>query len=350
MKRKQFIAQKKLGPIKFIDTGSTLLNLAITDKVDGGWPTCRMMNLVGDSSSGKTFIALTSQACCHYDEQFKGYATVYDDAESADSFDKEHLFGKSAAEAIRLPKRKDGKSYKSELFQDFQLHVNTEINRQPTFYVLDSFDAIKDKSQQDKNEANIKAHEEGKDAKGSFGMAKQKNASDYFGDVVHALERTGSLLLIISQTRDKVNSMFGGATRSGGRALKFYSCLEVWMREKSVITKTVKGKPVKIGIISEILVKKNKLTGKRREVVVPIYYDYGIDDIGSCVDYLISMGTWKKSGTKINTPFGLHTREKVISTIEGDEKKIAKLKSIVQSTWDSFENSIKTNRKPRFGK
>lgn len=39
--------------VEFLPTGSTLLNLAISNTTDGGWPRARVTNIVGDGSSGK---------------------------------------------------------------------------------------------------------------------------------------------------------------------------------------------------------------------------------------------------------------------------------------------------------
>ncbi len=350
MKWKTFILRRR-SPILYIDTGSTLLNLALTDTIHGGWATCRMHNLVGESSSGKTFLALTAQACCHYDPTFEGYNLPYDDAESADSFNKEVLFGASAAKAIRLPMTAKGGLRKSRLFQDFQGNLYSEMNRGSCLYILDSFDAIDDAAQRKKLDEALKAYEAGNTTAGSYSMTKQKSASEFFSGACDKMSETGSCVIIISQTRGNINSAFGGSTRSGGKALKFYSATEVWMRETGSITKVVNGKEAAVGIKTNIQVKKNKITGKRRTISIDIYYDYGLDDIGSCIDYLISMGTWSKSGqSSILVPVWKFkgTRAKLIRTIDDNPKRYEKMRDIVQSTWTDYENKIKTNRKPRF--
>ena len=45
--------------VDLLGTGSTLLNLAISGKTCGGFPAGKYVFFVGDSSSGKTFLALT---------------------------------------------------------------------------------------------------------------------------------------------------------------------------------------------------------------------------------------------------------------------------------------------------
>ena len=44
-------------PLYFIDSGSWMLNLALTNDVDKGYPIGRVINPVGDYSTGKTLLA-----------------------------------------------------------------------------------------------------------------------------------------------------------------------------------------------------------------------------------------------------------------------------------------------------
>jgi len=367
MKRTDFTKQKD-NPIAFIDTGSTLLNLACSDRVDGGFPIGKMVNLIGDSSSGKTFVALTSMACVAHNPCMEDWLLKYDDSEQADSFNKELLFGKKAASKIKEPSRmivkKKGSKPKevvgsSVLFEDMESALECELDRGvPIYFVEDSFDALSDKAEQKHTKDRLKAHNSGTETTGTYGMSKAKNASTFFRQVVGKIRKTGSFLLIVSQTRADINPRSRATkNRSGGKALKFYASLEIWMVDSKKITRTVSGITEKIGMISTIKVTKNKITGKYREVDIPIYYSYGIDDIGSCIDYLIKMKTWKcpKGGQTITVPqwkvkgkaLAL-SRKKLITYIETKEGKIDSMKALVQKTWDTFEESLKEDRNPRF--
>jgi hypothetical protein len=91
------------------------------------------------------------------------------------------------------------------------------------------------------------------------------------------------------------------------------------------------------------------LTGKIREVTFPIYSSYGVDDIGSCVDWLISVEHWKKrKQTIVADDLDMEgTREKIIKLIE--EKHLEKqLQKIVGSVWNSIEESLKLNRRKKY--
>jgi len=120
--------------------------------------------------------------------------------------------------------------------------------------------------------------------------------------VAAACEKQGSILVVISQTRDNIDAgLFGEKqTRSGGRALRFYADTEIWTKLGRTINSTVKvagkEKKVPIGSVVRVTVKKNRLNGRQRTVEIPIYYDHGFDDVGSCVDYLVEWGWWAKAG------------------------------------------------------
>ena len=102
--------------------------------------------------------------------------------------------------------------------------------------------------------------------------------------------------------------------------------------------------------MARVRVKKNRVTGKDRTVEIPIYHSYGIDDVGSCIDYLIEEGHWKSSKGKVSAPEfdydgprGALVRMIVEQGMEND------LRSTVQETWDEIEQSLTMNRPPRYG-
>ena len=108
------------------------------------------------------------------------------------------------------------------------------------------------------------------------------------------LKKSGSILIIINQTRDNLGFGFEKKTRSGGHALRFYANIEMWSSVKRKTSKTVRGKPRQLGVECKIQIKKNRITGRERTIFLPIYHSFGIDDIGSCIDYLLTEDYWKK--------------------------------------------------------
>lgn len=346
--------QKDVMPDLFVPSGSTLLNLALSDDPFGGWACGSIHNLCGESSSGKTFESRTLLACAASDPRFDGYLLINDDAENRDNFDDEYLFGAEVASRIEPPHGfdEDDMPINSSTIEEFQDRIHELLDKEiPFVYVLDSFDALDSVADQKKYEEQRDAREKGKDTSGTYQMAKQKEASALFRRIRKRMRKTKSCLIVISQTRDNISGM-GGKTRSGGNALKFYSCSESWM--KPTKNGTIKSKDTPIGIISQCQFTKNSITGKRRNVLITIYYDYGLDDIGANIDYLLKMKEIKVNGSKLTAPTFVDdemvtmSKSKYIRFIENNnlEEELAEL---VGEVWTEFENSLRSGRKRRFG-
>lgn len=334
----------------FVPTGSTMFNVCMSDLHDGGYALGTMANLIGDSSSGKTFLALTCLAEAARDQRFKDYRLIYDDVEAACAFDIEYLFGKRLARRIENLGQ-DEENPASDTVQEFGDNVARAIeDGQPFIYILDSLDALTSEEEIDVAENQRKQREAGKEVKGTYGMTKAKGMSQLFRLMVRSLKKTRSLVIIISQTRDNVDPMsFKKVTRSGGRALKFYATHEIWV----AVGQQQKKKERVIGVDALIKVEKNKITGKKRDCKQSIFYDYGIDDIGACVDFLVKEGVFKggKNGAKIDAGDLLDIepaqRAKFIELIEQNDLE-DELSALVGEKWLDIEESLRLKRKPKF--
>ena len=109
------------------------------------------------------------------------------------------------------------------------------------------------------------------------------------------------------------------------------------------------GKDRKIGITTRVEVKKNRGTGRDRMVNVPIYYSYGIDDVGHMVDYLLEEGHWSKERGVINAKeFDVKLkRDDLLRHIEKDDLQF-ELKQLVRVTWEGIEAACELQRQPRY--
>jgi recombination protein RecA len=340
----------RFTPDQLIPMGSTLLNLAMSGTVHGGAKKGTMINIIGASHGGKTVLALTSFPEANMNQAFDEYEFLYDDAERANSFDMPHMFGKATAKRIKAP-REDKKDQFSHTVEHFHTNLKHWLKKLvPFIYVLDSFDALDSLGDQKKVDEMADSIEKDKKITGSYGMSKAKGASGLFRNVTQAIADTESVLYVISQTRENVDPMSKSKeTRSGGKALKFYAHHEMWLKP----IKAIKKKETVIGNTIRLKITKNKLTGKKREIQFDIYDDYGVDDIGSCIDYLINMERWTGGGSsKINHQddfkFPNCTRVKMIQLIEEEPAHYRKLQRIVQEVWNDFEESIKLDRKNKY--
>lgn len=352
MLKKSKKKEKLIVPSDYLSTGSTLLNLACSGKVRGGFVKGRIHFLVGDSNSGKSFLSMTCLAEAAINNNFDDYRFIYDNAEDGVLMDIARFFGEDVEKRLEPPRGTASEPEYSEVIEDFYDNLDDALDGdRPFIYILDSMDALSSKDEDAKFKENKKARRKGTKGKGDYGDGKPKANSRNLRRIRPRLLRKKSILIIINQTRDNIDAgMFDQKkTRSGGHALTFYSSLELWSSVGKEIRKEVNGKDRHIGTICNVRVHRSRLTGRKRRVGVPIYFSHGIDDVGSCVDYLVEENHWKKKGGKIDaTELDVTLgREKLIRYIEKNDLE-KDLRETVQIVWDEIEASLAISRKARY--
>jgi RecA/RadA recombinase len=333
-----------------VSSGSTMLNLAMTDDPSVAFIVGRFVNIIGDFSSGKSFISLTAFAEACANEFFDDHDLIYDDAEHASGFNIEKLFGKKVAERVKPPRYDDeGGALFSNTVEDFQDNFRDRLESDcPCIYILDSYDALDAEDDIDKSNKQRRQRQAGQEVTGSYGTAKAKKSSEIFRRIKADLMNTNSILIVISQTRADINPMtFTTKTRSGGNALDFYASHLVWTAK----VEQMKKKKIPIGVKVRGKVSKNKITGKQgREVDFPIFYSYGVDDIRSCIEWLVQQERFKKVGQKIDAPeLKLKcTMDKFIQEIEKGNLE-QDLIDIAAEEWHDRESVLDMHRKSKYG-
>lgn len=351
-KRKEVIQSTDL-----LKTGSTLLDMAISGRRGGGFAKGKYFFVVGDSSSGKTFLVRTCLAEATMNKNFDNYRLIFDDVEDGALMDTERYFGKRLADRLESPTTKDGEAVYSATVEDFYYHLDDALTEakdgKPFIYVLDSMDALGSKYGTAKFQEGKKAARSGKTAKGDYGDGKAKINSTYIRNMIPKLRATGSILIVLSQTRDDIGAgLFDEKkTHAGGHALKFYSTVQIWSSVGAKIKKKLREKDVVIGVNCRVKVKKNRITGRDRTVSFPIYYDVGIDDIGGMVDWLTEWGFWKKSGgfidASVDFDIDKKRRENLIQWIDENEARVD-LEDIVEAAWADIEERLTVKRKSKY--
>jgi hypothetical protein len=347
---------KKERNLEFVSTGSWLLNLALTDMVNGGWPLGDMVNLIGDSDTAKSLIGLATMAEAVRDSRFDDHKLVYYAVETGLYFPMELMFGKNI-------KRVELKRKSPYTIQDWKTNIMNK-SRKPIIAVLDSADALT-------TEEELKMSYGEKERKeGYINQLKPKVFSASLSPIVGQLHEHNSLLVVISQTRANIGVSFGPAKRrASGDALRFYSSCEPWLQKVTPITIKIRGEEIKIGEVIRAKVARTRITGKSREVTFQVYDKYGIDNVGSSIDWLVKWNFWgilkpeKKEGDEGEKPtkkekkaaeiidtggdFENLIRQDLIKHIE-DNNLEDKLKNILQESWNELEKELELDRKPRY--
>lgn len=329
-----------------LSTGAALLNRACSGRIKGGFAKGKYVLLVGDSESGKTWFSMSCLAEATKDPAFKNYRLIHIDPEDGASMDKARYFGKE------LPRRLEVLNPPVTL-EEFYDQIDTlQEEGKPFIAVLDSENSLSCKAELTKIKKQKLARLANREEAGSMAMDKAKIHSTRLRVVRNRLRKTKSILIIISQTRDRVGfaAKFDPKTRAGGNALKFFADLEMWTSvSKRIKTKKIRGKEREIGMTTKVKIKKNRLTGKKPTVLIDFYHDVGIDDTGSCVKYLLEEQHWKEvKGIITAKEFDMRLPfERLVKWIEATDNEPS-LHKIVRTVWSDIESEMSITRKKRY--
>jgi len=354
------IEPRKIDISMFIPSGSAMLNCACSDNAHGAYGLGKIVTLPGASASGKTILKLTTFAEANRQKRFDEYDFYYDDVEEALEFDMEYLFGPSTAQRILPPDGTWEGPNPSDTIQDLQNNILRIVKRKkPFIYVLDSFDALTTDEELEKEYrrllAKAKSDKAAAEIAGSYHTEKAKIGGKVLRMIKKELKVLNSTLIIVQQIRAKIGATFGPKTgTSGGYAPEFYSTHRIWLNKTGNITE----EGLKIGSKVNAEVRKNKLTGKIRDVNFDVYNDYGVDDIGSCVDFLITRKHWpndvdgkgkKKPNTFVIEELGITgMKSHIKDTIRSDHDLVKPLYDMVHECWNIREDAARLDWRSKY--
>jgi recombination protein RecA len=306
--------------LQLISSGCEILNCVI----GGGWPLGRIANIVGDKSTGKTLLAI--EAMANFCLQFPDGRAVYCETEAA--FDDDY------AKALGLDMdniQREECTTVEELFDNLVKFIADVGTEGQGLYIVDSLDALSDKAEQERGIAES-----------TYGASKPKQLGQLFRRLVKPLEKSGVCVIIISQTRDAIGVTFGEKhTRSGGKALDFYASQIVWLANMGQIKKTISKTQRTIGVSIKAKCKKCKIGMPFREATFDILFGYGVDDIGSNLDFLKSAGALQRFDIA-NTDQAIAQYKKTFSSMDTEDQATQRLAlaEVVRTVWFGIEKDF----------
>lgn len=330
------------SPKDYVSTGSTILNLNLSGFYSGGIKKGTVVILAGDSDSGKTFLAKTILAQASINEAFDNYRLIDDNPEYGSMMDITTFFGRKLEERLE--------EHHSQSVEEFYHYIDDLLeDGKPFILVLDSMDSLPSLEDVEQFAANKEATRKGTKKKESYGQGKPKANSQNLRLIAQRIAESGSILIIIAQLRTNLGfgSQFNPKVMSGGTALKYYAHMLLWTSTKETMKVKVKGKDVEQGIKMLVKVKKNRQRGRKRSALVPIYHSHGIDDTGSCLDYLVELKHWKKKAGKIAAKeFGKTLDEDgLIQYVEAQPKRMKLLRKTVATVFKDVEKAASVQRR-----
>ncbi len=255
--------------VSFFSSGCTVLDLAL----GGGWAKGRVANIIGDKSTGKTLLCI--EACANFAMSEPKGRIFYREAEAA--------FDPAYAEALGMPIDRvefgeDPLDTVEDMFEDLSEIIKKV--RTPVLYICDSLDALTDRAELARDID-----------KGSFGTGKAKQMSQLLRRLIRQVHDERITIIIVSQVRSKIGVMFGPTTtRTGGRALDFYSSQVIKLSQRKTLVRTIGKTKRTTGMWVHAKVDKCKVGLPFREADFPIKFGYGIDDQAANAFYLKEAG------------------------------------------------------------
>jgi len=261
----------------YLSTGSTMLDLAISNKPNGGIGVGKITELNGLEGSGKSLIGSHLLAST----QKKDGIAVYIDTESAVSQEFLRAIGVDTKKMLYVHLETC-----EEIFDTIETIVTKirESDKDKLVTILvDSLAA-----------ASTKVEMDADFDKDGWATAKAIIISKAMRKVTQMIARQKVALVFTNQLRQKLGVMFGDPwTTSGGKALPFHSSTRVRFKNMGQIKDTNK---TTIGIKIRGQVIKNRLGPPMRTADFPLYFDTGIDDFGSWLTTMKEHKLLKQAG------------------------------------------------------
>ena len=261
----------------FISTGSTILDLAIANRPNGGVAVGKITELNGLEGSGKSLIGSHLLAST----QKKDGIAVYIDTESAVSQEFLRAIGVDTTKMLYVHLETV-----EEIFDTIETIVTKirESDKDKLVTILvDSLAAASTKQEMDTDFD-----------KDGWATAKAIIISKAMRKVTQMIARQKVALVFTNQLRQKLGVMFGDPwTTSGGKALPFHASTRIRLKNMGQIKDTKKNT---IGIKIRAQVIKNRLGPPLRSADFQLYFDKGIDDFGSWLEVLKQHNLVKQGG------------------------------------------------------
>ena len=275
---------------KYVSSGNSLLDLIISNRKHAGIPIGRVTFLTGLSGSGKSLIAAHALA----NIQKSGGIAILIDTEAAAVQNYLRVIGVDLDALIRI--NCDTLQYVYNVIQKLCIEISTQYPDLDCLIVVDSLTSTTIKDQQQKD------HE-----LSGYNMKKARVNSESLKRIVNIVDRYNIGLLVTAQVRQNPNAgLFGQKyiMSSGGEALRFYSSIGIMIKPVGKIKGKINGIERIIGTNVRAKIQKGRLGPTGMSVDFQIYFDSGIDDYNSWLEFLKKFKLIEGKGTK-SSPYEL---------------------------------------------
>ncbi len=301
----------------WVGSGSSMLDLAISNRPNGGFPVGRITEITGLEASGKSLLAAHALA----NTQKAGGMAVYIDTENAVSREFLEAIGLDLQKMLYVPL--DTIEDIFEAIESIVESIRKSSKDRLVTIVVDSVMGASTKIEM--------AKEFDKDG---YATSKSIILSKAMRKVTNMLGRNKICLIFTNQLRTRLGVAFGDPyTTSGGKAIPFHSSVRLRLKSVGQIKVKKDGVDQAIGIKTRCQVVKNRMGPPLKTIDYDIYFESGIDDFGGWLNVMkqfklvATAGAWytftRADGTEIK--FLSKDFEKKLQEVDGLKEEIYQL-------------------------
>ena len=263
---------------EFISTGSSVLDLAIANRPNGGVAVGRITEINGLESSGKSLIGTHILA----ETQKRDGVAVYIDTETSVSREWLEAIGVDVSKLLYLHVETVEDIF--ECIESIIVKIRESDRERLVSILVDSLAG-----------ASTKVEMEADFEKDGWATSKAIIVSKAMRKITQMIGRERIALVFTNQLRQKLGVMFGDPwTTSGGKALPFHASTRIRLKNMGQIK--VGAKNDVIGMKCRAQIIKNRLGPPLRHADFNLYFDSGIDDMGSWLTVLKDHKLLKQGG------------------------------------------------------
>ncbi len=274
----------------FIDTGSYIFNALLSGSIYGGLPANKITALAGESSTGKTFFALSIVK--YFLEQNPDGEVIYFESESAitKSMMKDRNIDISRIGLVPVTTVQEFRTQSIKIVDEY-VKIK-KPNRPPLLFVLDSLGML----------STTKEVQDATDGKETRDMTRAQIVKSIFRILSLKLGTAGIPLIVTNHTYDVVGSYMPMKEMGGGSGLKYAASTIIFLSK----SKEKDGTEI-VGNIVKCKTYKSRFTKENSLIETRLFYDsrgldkyYGLLELGEKHGIFVkSGGRYEINGTKI---------------------------------------------------
>ena len=265
---------------EFISSGCSMLDLAISNRPNGGFPVGRITEITGLEASGKSLLAAHTLA----ETQKRGGLAVYIDTEAATSAEFLEAIGADLKTMLYVPLETI-----EEIFETIETIVDGVRKSDKDRLVTIVVDSIMG--------ASTKIEMAAEYDKDGYATSKSIILSKAMRKVTNWIARERICLIFTNQLRTKLGVSFGDQwTTAGGKAIPFHASVRLRLKNTGQIKAKINGVEQIVGSKTNVQVVKNRIGPPHRKVDYEIYYDSGIDNYGGWLTIMKTFDIVTQSG------------------------------------------------------